>query len=77
MKSLKEVLFENALYCKDKAREWKESHGEFDNLPYDMYRGKYEILLTVITEAGFLPDWDAYMLTVFHLREDAKQLEKD
>lgn len=75
MKSVKEALFENALYCKDKARTWKESHGEWDNPVYDMYKNQYNILLNVITEANLLPDWEKFLKAVFNLREEMKHIE--
>jgi len=77
MKSLKEVLFTNALYCKDKAREWKNLFGEFDNAVYDSYKAQYNILLNVITEADLLPEWDAHLKTVFLQREGLARLEKE
>lgn len=74
MRSIKEVLFENALYCKDNARKWKDSHGEWDNPVYDMYEQRYAVLLQVITESGLLPDWDEHLKTVRILRDEAKQM---
>lgn len=67
MKSIKEALFEEALYCKDSYREAKEKYGEWDTHT-TVREFQVRALMNVIEESGYLDEWDKFIKQIAILR---------
>ena len=63
MRSLKEVLFDEALYWKDEARRLEKELGEYDYLT-SIAQSKYNALLNVVNNSGYLPEWDNFIKSI-------------
>lgn len=76
MKNIKDVLFNEALFHKDRARELTKELGEFDRL-VAISEARYHALLTVIEESGLYNEWEAFLKDVFLKRQQFEKLNKE